>query len=168
MANARRRAIWRRVALCTFAVELVVVALLLLLPADALPEADIWDKLEHAGTFAALTVTGLLAFPDRRRRWWLAFGLIAFGATCEILQIFAPGRQVALADAVANSVGVFFAIGVCSLLRPAIARRRQQLIVKRSGPAGTAGPAKDRRNSRLISGSMVGGHVTPSDGERGG
>jgi VanZ family protein len=166
MANARRRAIWRRLPCGAFALGLVVVGILLLLPSQVLPETDIWDKAEHAGIFFGLTAIGLLAFPERERVWWLALGLISFGSTCEILQIFVPGRNAALGDALANALGVLSAVGLCSLLRPAIARRRQQLIVKRSGPAGRAGPPKDRRNSRLISGSMVGGHVTPSDGER--
>ena len=112
MASARRRPIWRRVALWAFAVGLVVVAVLLLLPAKLLPEADIWDKLEHAGTFFLLTVTGLLAF--RGRGWWLAFGLIAFGSTCEILQIFVPGRNAALGDALANALGVCCRRSACA------------------------------------------------------
>lgn len=162
MAIARRRVIWRRLACGAFALGLFVVAILLLLPSELLPETNIWDKAEHAGTFFGLTAVGLLAFPERRRVWWLALGLISFGSTCEILQIFVPGREAAVSDALANALGVSSAVGLGSLLRPAIARRRQQLIVKRIGPAARAGPPNDRRNSRLISGSM---HVIPSDGE---
>ena len=123
MASANRRPTWRRLALGAFAVGLVIVGILLLLPAQLLPETDIWDKAEHAGIFAGLTAIGLLAFPDRGRRWWLAFGLIAFGSTCEILQMFVPGREAAVGDAVANALGVLSAVGLCSLLRPAIIRR---------------------------------------------
>ena len=96
MASANRRPTWRRLALGPFAVGLIVVGTPLLLPAQLLPETNIWDKAEHAGIFAGLTTIGLLAFSDRGRRWRLAFGLIAFGSTCEILQIFVPGREAAV------------------------------------------------------------------------
>ena len=122
MASANRRPTWRRLALGAFAVGLIVVGTLLLLPAQLLPETNIWDKAEHAGIFAGLTTIGLLAFSDRGRRWRLAFGLIAFGSTCEILQIFVPGREAAVGDAVANALGVLSAVGLCSLLRRAIDR----------------------------------------------
>jgi len=123
MASTSRRPIWRRLALGAFAMGLVAVGILLLLPAQLLPETDIWDKAEHAGIFTGLTAIGLLAFPGRGRGWRLAFGLIAFGSTCEILQMFVPGREAALGDAVANAVGVLSAVALCSLLRPAIIRR---------------------------------------------
>ena len=166
MASANRLPAWRRLALGAFALGLVVVGILLLLPSQLVPETDIWDKAEHAGTFFALTAIGLLAFPERGRVWWLALGLISFGSTCEILQIFVPGREAAVSDALANALGVSSAVGLGSLLRPAIARRWQQPIVKRSGPTGRAGPPESRRNLRLITGSILRGHVTPSDGER--
>lgn len=166
MASANRLPAWRRLTYSAFALGLVVVGILLLLPRQLLPETNIWDKAEHAGIFLGLTAIGLLAFPERGRVWWLALGLIAFGSTCEILQIYVPGREAAVKDALANALGVLSAVALCSLVRPAIARRRQQLIVRRSGPAGRAGPPKDRRSSRLIPGSILGEHVTPSDGER--
>jgi VanZ family protein len=121
MASASRP-LWRRLAIGAFAAGLLLVAALLLLPAEVLPEPDIWDKLEHAGIFAGLTVIGLLAFPERGQRRWLAFGLIAFGSACEILQTFVPGREAILEDAVANAVGVLSAAGLCSLLRLSIVR----------------------------------------------
>jgi VanZ family protein len=123
MASANRRPIWRRLALGAFVVGLAVVATLLLLPAPILPETHIWDKFEHAGIFAALTAIGLFAFPERGRGWWLAFSLIAFGSACEILQMYVPGREAAVKDAVANAVGVLSATGLRSLLRLAIVRR---------------------------------------------
>jgi VanZ family protein len=123
MARASPRPIWRRAALGAFAVGLVVVAVLLLLPADELPKTNVWDKLEHAGTFAGLTAIGLLAFPERGRSGWLAFSLIVFGSACEMLQMFVPGREATLRDALANAVGVLSVVGLRSLLRPTVVRR---------------------------------------------
>jgi hypothetical protein len=52
--------------------------------AEALPETYVWNKLEHAGIFAGLAATGLLAFPKRGLGGWLALSLITFVSACEI------------------------------------------------------------------------------------
>jgi VanZ family protein len=166
MASANRRRKWRRLALGAFAVGLIVVGTLLLLPAQLLPETDIWDKAEHGGIFAGLTAMGLLAFSDRRRRWRLAFGLIAFGSTCEVMQIFVPGREAAVGDAVANALGVLSAVGLFSLLRRGIelgaaTLRRETKWPRREGGATESSP-------QLAADFPLDGRarVTPSDRER--
>lgn len=106
MAQATSPSVYRRLAIAVFGVALFIVAVLLLTPADALPETNVWDKLQHAGTFAGLGFLGFLAFPERRWSWRLVFGLIGFGAMAEVLQNFVPGRSAAFEDAVANAIGV--------------------------------------------------------------
>jgi VanZ family protein len=166
MASANRRPTWRRLALGAFTTGVIVVAILLLLPSELLPETDIWDKLEHAGVFAGLTAIGLLAFPDGGGRWRLAFGLIAFGSTCEVLQIFIPGREAAVGDAVANALGVLSAVGLSSLLRRGMelgttTLRRETKWPRREGGATESSP-------QLAADFSLDGRprVTPSDRER--
>lgn len=111
MATAGALPVHRTLAIGVFVLALVVVAVLLLTPAAALPKTDIWDKLEHAAAFAGLTVLGFLAFPERKCAWWLALGLVAFGSVCETLQMFVPGRDASIEDAIANITGVLIVSG---------------------------------------------------------
>ena len=111
MATAGRPSTNRTLAIGVFILALIVVAVLMLTPGAALPKTDIWDKLEHAAAFAGLTVLGFLAFPERKWAWWLALGLVAFGSVCETLQMFVPGRDASLEDAIANLTGVLIVSG---------------------------------------------------------
>jgi VanZ family protein len=114
MVPAGPLSVYRKLAIACFALTLVVVAVLLLTPAGALPATDIWDKLEHAGVFAGLAILGLVAFPERSSAGRLALGLIGFGSVCELLQIF-PGRDASLQDAIANAIGVLLVTGMWRL-----------------------------------------------------
>jgi VanZ family protein len=100
----------RRIARAVFIVGIVVLTVLLLTPGDYLPKVDLWDKLEHGLSFGVVAFTGAVAFPSRSSLLRLAFGLPCLGALLEILQIFVPGREAAVGDALANTIGV--AIGL--------------------------------------------------------
>ena len=89
---------------------IVVLAVLLLTPGDDLPKVGLWDKLEHGLAFGVVAFTGAVAFPGRSSLLRLGFGLPCLGALFEILQIFVPGREAAVGDALANTIGV--AIGL--------------------------------------------------------
>ena len=115
MATAGSSSVHRKLTTGAFALALIVVAVLMLAPAAALPETDIWDKLEHAGAFAGLAFLGCLAFPERTSTWWLTLGLIAFGSACETLQMFVPGRHASPDDAIANAIGVLIVGGLWRL-----------------------------------------------------
>ena len=103
-------ALMRRIGCAVFIVGIVVLAVLLLTPGDYLPKVDLWDKLEHGLAFGVVAFTGAVAFPSRSSLLRLAFGLPCLGALFEILQIFVPGREAAVGDALANTIGV--AIGL--------------------------------------------------------
>ena len=60
--------------------------------------------------FGVVAFTGAVAFPSRSSLLCLGFGLPCLGALFEILQIFVPGREAAVGDALANTIGV--AIGL--------------------------------------------------------
>lgn len=92
-----------RIAL--FGLACLAIVWLSAAPAEALPEVTLWDKLEHAVAYMALTLLGAWAFPHRLTR--LAASLFAFGVGIEILQsMMALGRQGDPADALANTVGI--------------------------------------------------------------
>jgi VanZ family protein len=96
----------RRIALALFIVGIVILTVLLLTPADYLPKVVLWDKLEHGLSFGVVAFTGAVAFPSRSCLLRLAFGLPCLGALVGILQIFLPGREAAVGDALANTIGI--------------------------------------------------------------
>jgi VanZ family protein len=70
------------------------------------------DKLVHFGAYWLMTIwfAGVL---HRRRYPWLALGLLALGGGIELLQgAMGFGRDADWRDMVANTLGVFTALGV--------------------------------------------------------
>ena len=98
----------------------IAVAVLSLLPADQLPPQtlNIWDKAQHALGFAALTVSGMLAYPHSQRA--VVVGLLVFGAAIECAQASTTWRQGDVLDWLADAVGiVVIVIAARVLARPA-------------------------------------------------
>ena len=86
-----------------------------------------YDKVTHYGAYAGLAFLSLLAF-ERRRGLAVALSMILLGAVIELLQHFSPGRTPDIADAIANTLGVFSGIAVGLLVTGAyqgIRRSRQ-------------------------------------------
>lgn len=77
---------------------------LMLLPADNLPQVNIWDKAEHSGTFFILMVLAWLGY--RRPLQRLAILLIVYGIAIECIQFFIPSRSFSVLDMVADATGV--------------------------------------------------------------
>jgi VanZ family protein len=105
-------------------VLLVAVCFLALTPAPPKTIDLGWDKLNHTGAFAALTLSGCFAFPDSRRAMLvLLFSLLALGGLIEILQSYVPGREGdwydLLADALGMAVGTALALSALRLTRQA-------------------------------------------------
>jgi len=96
----------RTYARWAFAVCLVVVLALSLMP----PQVDLpstgWDKANHALGFAVLAVLGCGAYPQRRAA--LLLGLLAYGGLIELLQALTGYRSAELLDVVADGVGLIF------------------------------------------------------------
>lgn len=67
------------------------------------------DKAEHAFVFILLTVTGCLAYAQKK--YWVYAGLIVLGALYEVLQaLFTVTRQASIYDWLADIAGVAIAI----------------------------------------------------------
>ena len=78
----------------------------MLLPASNLPSVNIWDKAEHAATFAVLMVLAWFAYQYRFSVQKLATWLVCYGVAIECIQHFVPTRSFSVLDMVADSVGV--------------------------------------------------------------
>lgn len=85
------------------------------------------DKLNHLLAFLQLTIVTRLAWPGLNRLW-IAFGLIAFGVTIEIVQAQLPYRTFAVADIVADAAGIAVGLLPC----PDFIRRRAVKMRKQS------------------------------------
>jgi VanZ family protein len=89
-----------------YAMAALVLLYMALAPTRDVPGVELfWDKTEHAGAWAVLTVLGLLL--STRRRWAILVFALAFGGIIEVLQSTLPfGRDGEWGDFVADTVGV--------------------------------------------------------------
>jgi len=103
----------QRIARIAFALGALAIIFLSLLPADELPDIDVWDKLEHAIAYATVSLALGIGWAGQRRAWYLlGSGLVVLGVLLEYLQSFVPGRLADPADAVANLVGTLLGLSV--------------------------------------------------------
>lgn len=93
-----------------------VIAVLSLLPANRLPNVNMWDKLEHMLAYVLLAFWfGSVIF--RRDFPGLVIALLVFGALIELAQgVMGLGRQADWRDLMANAVGAV--LGVALALTP--------------------------------------------------
>ena len=96
-----------------FLIVLVIVTVLTLYPHLQLPEPSAFqgyfDKIGHVLAFVALAVLGASAWP---RRWSLIGSLVCYAVIIELSQRFSAGREVHIADALANLVGLAIGLGL--------------------------------------------------------
>lgn len=112
------------VARLAFWVCLLAVVALSLTPVQHLPQQvfSLWDKAQHAGGFAVLTLLGLWAYPHRVTA--LLVAMLALGVGIELAQAATGWRYGDVADWVADAVGVAAAYTVWRLLQ--VVRGRSQ------------------------------------------
>jgi VanZ family protein len=95
---------WRGYCRWAFAVGLVLVMTLALLPPQVPMPTTGWDKANHALAFAVLAVLGRAAYP--RHTTVVLIGLLAYGGLIELLQGLTPHRMAEWLDVGADSVGL--------------------------------------------------------------
>jgi VanZ family protein len=95
-----------------FGFGLILTTVLLLMPSYAVPKAfDFYDKAQHGLMFAALTVAGLLAYPQRLKA--VCLGLCVYGGLIEVLQSsVTTTRHGDVVDWFADSVGIVAGLAV--------------------------------------------------------
>ncbi len=105
----------RPLRLAAFLAACATVVWLSVAPTAAVPDVNLWDKLEHAGAYLGLALLG--AWAVRARSWTLAAGLFALGVGVEIAQgTMGWGRQGDALDALANSIGIALGLGIARLV----------------------------------------------------
>jgi VanZ family protein len=101
----------RTLILSLWAVLICCVVVGSLLPAAspvmvAIGRLHIWDKLQHFGSYLALSFLPVIGFRDRRRGIVAGLSMFVLGVLLEAGQHFSPGRAVELGDVLANGAGV--------------------------------------------------------------
>lgn len=104
---------------------LALVTLLALIPGTAVPTAvQFWDKAQHSIAFAALTISGCLAFPHQVRT--VCIGLLAHGAVIEIVQATLTATRFGdVEDWLADGIGVLVGVSLYLYVSPKLAGRLQ-------------------------------------------
>jgi VanZ family protein len=105
---------------------LLGVVVLSLTPVQQLPPQvlNLWDKAQHAGGFAVLTLLGLWAYPQRAVT--LLAAMLALGVGIEVAQAATGWRYGDVLDWVADAVGVAAAYTVWRLLQVVCGRSQCQ------------------------------------------
>jgi VanZ family protein len=109
-----------------FALCILTVTVLSLLPQAVMPKVGISDKVSHFIAYTAIAAFGLLGYRTAAVR--IAIGVIGLGGAIEVGQIFVPGRSAEILDFIADIGGV--AAGLV------LAR----LLLRRWPKAGTSAP----------------------------
>ena len=102
----------RPLRLGVYGLACAILLYLTLAPGRDVPGVGlVWDKAEHAISWAVLTGAGLLL--STRRRWAIGVFAFVFGAAIEILQATLPfGRDGDWHDLAADTVGIVLAYAV--------------------------------------------------------
>lgn len=108
---------FRRATLAVWLLSVAGTVFVSLLPHVELP-VDFWnaDKLYHMFTYAWLGGLPVFAFTRRRNARMAAFSMIILGVLLEWGQSYVPGRSASLADATANTIGVFAGLWLAGAL----------------------------------------------------
>lgn len=88
----------------------LICTVLFLLPADELPDIDLWDKAEHALVFCVLMLLALPAHAHQCSARWLSVFLVGYGVLVEVLQPVVADRSFSVNDMLADAVGVGIAL----------------------------------------------------------
>jgi VanZ family protein len=89
-----------------FAVCILVVCVLSLIPDDEVPDVVFSDKVHHLVAYAVIAALGMLGYRGPRAAVAVVIGSIALGGLIEIGQRHVPGRSPDLLDFVADVAGV--------------------------------------------------------------
>src|SRR5688572_6248448 len=113
----------RPVRLGLYALAVLILLALCVLPSDDLPDPGTGDRFEHLAAWFVLTITGYALAPNRS----LAIPAFAlgYGALVEVLQGVLPsGRHSDPLDLLADAQGVAIAVVVFLAVRWLAERRR--------------------------------------------
>ena len=91
----------------------VIVALCSLVPGEYRPHIDgLSGKEEHALAYLVLAVITVIAARGTLNVYRLCIILVAYAAVLELGQLFIPGRQAAVGDFMASSLGAIMGVAL--------------------------------------------------------
>ena len=95
-----------------FFIGVALMTILSLIPSTSVPQAlQFWDKAQHSLAFAALSITGSMAFP--RRLKLVCMGLLTHGAVIEVMQSTLTATRFGdVFDWLADGIGVLVGVGL--------------------------------------------------------
>ena len=99
-----------------FAISILAICVLSLLPEDELPDVSLSDKIGHFIAYGMIVTLGLIGYRGLAAATAVIVGAIALGGLLEIGQLFVPGRSADLLDFVANCIGVVAGVLLARLI----------------------------------------------------
>lgn len=101
---ARNGRTLRKLCRAGFAVSILAIIVLSLLPGDDLPDFDLSDKIGHFIAYAEISLLGILGY--RARTGTVLAAVAALGGVLEIGQMYVPSRSTDIADFAVNCLGI--------------------------------------------------------------
>jgi len=125
---------FRKIAFVTWAMAMVSVTVLALLPVQHLQLLlfNWWDKAQHALAFVVLTSGALVLWPSASVQ--VVIGMVAYGAGIELAQWAVGWRFAEWADLAADTVGVVGAWLLVRGVQRLRVKKRWLTQTERSGP----------------------------------
>jgi VanZ family protein len=99
-----------------FALSIVTVTVLSLLPGAYVPHVRLSDKICHFIAYCETAAAGWLAFRAAPAQKLVLPGVIALGGAIELAQHFVPGRSMDILDFTVNCLGVLAGYGLARLI----------------------------------------------------
>jgi VanZ family protein len=99
-----------------FALSVVTVLVLSLLPGPYMPHFRLSDKICHFIAYCETAASGWLAYRLAPGLKFVLPGLIALGGAIELAQHYVPGRSTDILDFTANSLGVLAGYGLARMV----------------------------------------------------
>jgi len=98
--------VWSTLLHIAFVACIVALAVLALLPAEAMRRTTLGGHAEHFIAYLGTTMVMGLAFRQRPRLVLRCALLVGYAAILETAQLYSPGRHAAILDLVVSSCGI--------------------------------------------------------------
>ena len=116
---------FQKLSRIAFAVGLLAIVMLSLLPQDSLPSVRISDKIYHILAYGCVALAGGFGFRGIRQRLIIALGMLLLGAGLELLQGLMPSRFMSLADIYANVAGILAGLLLVGLIERCLGKAKE-------------------------------------------
>jgi VanZ family protein len=116
---------FQKLSRIAFAVGLLAIVMLSLVPQDTLPSVRISDKINHFLAYGCVALAGGFGFGGIGQRLRIALGMLLLGAGLELLQGLMPSRYMSLADIYANVAGILAGLLLVALIDRCLGKAKE-------------------------------------------